>query len=63
MNNKREELIKAREKAGLTQHQVAQAAKITDRGYQYYEANKRTPNVITAKLIAKALNSTVEELF
>ena len=56
-------LINAREKTGLTQAQVADKAKITTRVYQYYEAGERKPNVYTAQLIAKALNSTVEELF
>ena len=56
-------LKKAREKTGLTQVQVAQKAKISVRAYQQYEAGKRVPNAVTAILIAKTVNSTVEELF
>lgn len=52
-----------RNKQGLTQEQVAKQANITVRAYQRYEANKRVPDARTAKLIAQALNSTVEELF
>ena len=56
-------LKKAREKQGLTQVEVAEKANITERAYQRYEAGKRVPNATTAKLIARALNSTVEKLF
>lgn len=56
-------LKKAREKEGLTQMQIAKKAKISIRAYQNYEAKERVPNATTAKLIAKTLNSTVEELF
>lgn len=56
-------LKNARKKTGLTQAEVAKQAGITTRGYQRYEAGKRVPNAVTAILIAKALNSTVEELF
>ena len=56
-------LQKAREKSGLTQVEVARKAKITVVCYQRYEYGDRIPRADTAKLIAKALNSTVEELF
>ena len=56
-------LQRARKKAKLTQVEVAKQAGIKERAYQRYEAGERLPNVLTAKLIAKALNSTVEELF
>jgi transcriptional regulator with XRE-family HTH domain len=52
-----------RQQKGLTQVQVAKTAKVSIRAYQQYESGERTPNAITAKLIAQALNSTVEELF
>lgn len=52
-----------RQKQGLTQVQVAKKAEISTRRYQDYEAGEREPKASTAKLIAKALNSTVEELF
>ena len=60
MNTK---LQKAREKNGLTQVEVAEKASITVACYQRYEYGERIPRADTAKLIAKALNSTVEELF
>lgn len=48
---------------GLTQLQVATKANVTERMYQYYEAGERTPLATTAIDIAKALCTTVEELF
>lgn len=56
-------LQKAREKTGLTQVEVAKQAGITVGCYQRYEYGDRIPRADTAILIAKALNSTVEELF
>lgn len=52
-----------RRKIGLTQVQVAKQANITETSYQRIEYGTQTPSLNTAKLIAKALNSTVEELF
>ena len=52
-----------RENLGLTQLQVAEKANIAERAYQNYEYGKRNPSVRTAIRIAKALNSSVEELF
>ena len=57
------QLREAREKAALTQVQIAKKAGISELAYQRYEAGKRTPNATTAILIAHAVNSTVEELF
>lgn len=48
---------------GLTQEKIAKQSGISKRAYQYYEDGKRLPNVLNAILIARALNSTVEELF
>lgn len=56
-------LVNARKEAGLKQWQVAKEAKISERVYQRYEAGDRIPRADIAKLIARALNSTVEELF
>ena len=56
-------LKKKREKTGLTQVQVANKAGISERYYQQIEAGTSNPTVDKAKLIAKALNSSVEELF
>lgn len=52
-----------RQQKGLTQVEVAKKANITVTSYQRYENGERIPRADTAKLIAKALNSTVEELF
>ena len=52
-----------RQKQGLTQSEVAKKAGASIRAYQQYEAGEREPKASTALLIAKALNSTVEELF
>lgn len=52
-----------RQKIGLTQVEVAEQAKVSIRAYQQYEAGERIPRADTAKLIAKALDSTVEDLF
>ncbi|MBQ8357124.1 MAG: helix-turn-helix transcriptional regulator [Clostridia bacterium] len=60
MKNK---LKEARENAGLTQKQVADAVGITIRCYQYYETGIKKPAVDVAIQIAKKLNSTVEEVF
>lgn len=60
MNTK---LKNARKKTGLTQVQVAKKAKLTERGYQYYESGERIPNVYVGQRIAKALNTKVEKIF
>lgn len=52
-----------REEKGLMQAEIANQAKVSLRAYQYYENGERVPDVLTAKLIAKALNSSVDELF
>ena len=52
-----------REQSGKTQAQVAKEAKVAERLYQDYEYDKREPGVRTAIRIARALNSTVEDLF
>lgn len=59
MNN----LKKRREELSLTQKQVADAAEVGIRLYQYYEADRKEPSVRTAKRIAEALKTTVEKLF
>lgn len=55
--------IANREASGKTQAQVAKEANIAERAYQNYEYDKREPSARTAIRIARALNSTVEELF
>lgn len=61
--NLNKKLKNRREESGLTQVQVAEKACITGRNYQRIERGIQTPKSTTAQLIAKALNSTVEELF
>lgn len=53
----------ARKKSGKTQAQVAKESGITEQAYQRYEYDKREPGVRTAIRIAKAVGSTVENLF
>lgn len=53
-----------REKLNLTQPQLAEKAKLTSYTLiQRYEKESRVPSVYIAIRIAKALNTTVEELF
>ena len=59
MNN----LKQARAKVGLTQVQVAAAAGISTRYYQNLEAGESAPTVAIALKIAKALGTTVEQIF
>lgn len=59
----RTELKTKRNKQHKTQTEIANAALISLKSYQRIERGVQEPGVITAKLIAKALNSTVEELF
>ena len=59
MNN----LRKIRQLKNRTQKKVSSDANITERAYQMYEYGDREPKVRTAIRIAKALNTTVEELW
>ncbi len=59
----REDLKQRRLQLGLTQMQVAEGAGITERAYRYIESGARTPNVLVAKAIAKALKTSVEKIF
>jgi transcriptional regulator, XRE family len=52
-----------RQQLGLTQEEIAKKADISTRSYQQYESGERIPKITTALLIARVLNSTVEELF
>ena len=53
----------ARLAANMTQKQLAKVVGIAEQMYQVYEYNQKTPNVRTAIRIARALNTTVEELW
>ena len=48
---------------GLTQAEVAKEVGIQESAYQRYEYETRLPSVIVAIRIAKALNTTVEEVW
>lgn len=52
-----------REKMGITQVQVAEKSHITVRNYQRIEKGIQDPKTTVSILIAKALNTTVEEIF
>ena len=56
-------LRELRKKMKLTQADVAKAAKISLVSYKRYEYGNRKPDVETAIHIAKALNTTVEQLW
>ena len=56
-------LKEKREKAGLTQLEVAEKAGISIRAYKLYEAGERIPRADIAILIADAVGSSVKELF
>ena len=60
---KETKLKSRRKEMGLTQMEVAKQAKVTVVCYQRYETGERIPRADTAKLIAKALHTTVEKLF
>ena len=47
----------------ITQEELAKKSNITTRNYQRIEKGEQDPKTTTAILIAKALNTTVEELF
>ena len=57
------QLRAARERSGKTQAQVANEVGVSELSYQRYEYDKREPGIRTAIRIARALDSTVEELF
>ncbi len=56
-------LKEMRERAGLTQKQVAEKIGTQWQVYQRYEYGKTDPSVSTALRIAKALSTTVEVLY
>lgn len=52
-----------RESLGFTQAQLARKAGVPRTSVAEIEANVRTPNVVVAIKIARALGATVEEIF
>jgi len=56
-------LCSLRKKHGFTQKDIAEIASITSNYYQMIEYGKKAPTVYIALRLAKALGTTVEELF
>lgn len=56
-------ILEARHKAGFTQKQIANSVGIAEVSYKRYEYGNRVPDARTAIRIAKALNTTVEDLW
>lgn len=56
-------LRQERNRQNKTQQQIADLAGISLKSYQRIEKGVQDPSVSVAKLIAKALKSTVERLF
>ncbi|WP_134705135.1 helix-turn-helix transcriptional regulator [Ammoniphilus sp. YIM 78166] len=61
--NKRNRLIERRKQLGLLQKDVAEAIGCTTSAYGMYETGARTPELNTAKAIADALQTTVDDIF
>lgn len=59
----REQLILARKKLGLTQEALAKQAQIERTYLVNIEKGKHTPSLPVADRIAKALNTSIEDLF
>jgi len=53
----------SREDMDLSREYLATYAKVSRRAIGYYENGEKVPNVIAAILIARALKTTVEDLF
>ena len=56
-------LKKRRQELKLTQKQVAERANLAESAYQRYERGEIVPLAFTAIHLAKALETTVEELY
>ena len=54
---------KIREELKLTKLEVAKMANVSLMSYYRYESGERVPDAHTATLIARALHTTVEELW
>ena len=52
-----------REELGLTQQELAQIVGLSQETISQYEIGSRTPNIITAKKIADALNVSLDNIF
>lgn len=60
---KREQLIKARKRLGMTQADIAAEAGVHRSYYGLIENGSRNPTLRIATNIATALNSNIEQLF
>lgn len=60
---KNERLIMLREKAGLTQEELASRIGVTQSSIAYYESGKREPSTKTAIKIARYFGVSVEWIF
>lgn len=56
-------LIQARKKAGLTQREIAERARITITGYHRYEKGLREPKVGVAIAISEIVHEPITTLF
>lgn len=56
-------LREVRLKAGMTQSEVADAAKLSRRFYVALETERQEPGVVPAIRVARVLKTTVEDLF
>ena len=52
-----------REELGLTQQELAQIVGLSQETISQYEIGSRTPNIITARKIADALNVSLDNIF
>ncbi|MDR1940018.1 MAG: helix-turn-helix domain-containing protein [Clostridiales bacterium] len=61
-NNQAQAIKEARQKAGLTQVQVAEKLGVNAKNYNKYESGERAPKDATLEKIAEALNIDVNVL-
>ncbi len=57
-----ENLKKARNDAGLTQKQLAEALDVYQKDISRWEKNELTPNTLTFAKICKVLNASADEI-
>lgn len=57
-----ENLKKAREKKGFSQEELAKSAGTTQQAYSLFELGLKVPSVPTLVLLAKKLETSVDEL-
>lgn len=55
-------LLEYRQKAGLTQSQLAEKLGVAQSAIANWEARDRKPNIVMLKKLAKILNCTTDEL-